>query len=226
MNSHMPPITDKGKIVAPLIDHTLLKSDAPPIAITQLCEEAAHYGFAAVCIHPCWLGTALAALSDSKVKVATVIGFPMGMNTAATKAREAAEAITLGAQELDMVINVALLKSGELARVEEEIRGVVKAAQGATVKVIIETCLLNNQEKLDACTASVNAGASFVKTSTGLAGGGATAEDVALMRNAVGPNIGVKASGGIRSLQDALVMIDAGASRIGTSAGVEIVTTA
>ncbi len=224
MPNDMPAITEKGRAVAPLIDHTLLKSDSLPSAAEQLCSEADNYGFAAVCVHPCWLPLAVISLSTSDVKVATVIGFPMGMNTSSTKQREAAEAVQMGAQELDMVINVPLLKAGDLALLEGDILGVVSAAGKAPVKVIIETCLLTDQEKVDACKTAVNAGAAFVKTSTGLAGGGATVEDIALMRKTVGPNIGVKASGGIRSLQDALSMIEAGANRIGTSAGVLIAT--
>ena len=224
MPNDMPAMTDKGRSVAPLIDHTLLKSDSLPSAVEQLCSEADHYGFAAVCVHPCWLDLALKSLSTSDVKIATVIGFPMGMNTSSTKQREAAEAIQMGAQELDMVINVPLLKAGNLPLLEGDILGVVSAAGKAPVKVIIETCLLTDQEKVDACKTALNAGAAFVKTSTGLAGGGATVKDIVLMRKTVGPDIGVKASGGIRSLQDALSMIEAGANRIGTSAGVLIAT--
>lgn len=224
MTPDMPAITEKGRNVAPLIDHTLLKSDSLAAHVEQLCCEANHYGFAAVCIHPCWLDLALRCLASSTVKIATVIGFPMGMNTSSTKQREAAEAVQLGAQELDMVINVPLLKAGDLALLEADILGVVGVAGSVPVKVIIETCLLTDQEKIYACKAAVSAGAEFVKTSTGLAGGGATVEDIALMRKTVGPDIGVKASGGIRTLQDALAMIDAGANRIGTSAGVSIVT--
>ena len=218
------PMTADGAKVAPLIDHTLLKSDTPPSAIDVLCDEAAHFGFAAVCVHPCWLAAALANLRGSRVRTATVIGFPMGMNTPRTKQLEAEEAVRAGAQELDMVINVALLKAGELGLVEADISGVVKAAGGVPVKVIIETCLLTDTEKVAACRISQRAGAAFVKTSTGLAGSGATVADVALMRRTVGPNIGVKASGGIRTLADAQAMITAGANRIGTSAGVAIVT--
>jgi deoxyribose-phosphate aldolase len=224
MSPSYRPVTPDGASVAPLIDHTLLKSDSPPSAIHALCEEAAYYGFAAVCVHPCWLTAALADLRGSRVRTATVIGFPMGMNTSRTKQREADEAVSLGAQELDMVINVALLKAGELGLVEADIMGVVNAAAGVPVKVIIETCLLTDSEKVSACMLSKNAGAAYVKTSTGLAGGGATAEDVALMRKTVGPNVGVKASGGIRTLANAKAMIAAGANRIGTSAGVAIVT--
>ncbi len=224
MASKALPITEEGEKIAPLIDHTLLKSDSARSDIDVLCEEAVHYGFAAVCIHPCWLDAALRHLSGSRVAAATVIGFPMGMNTSHTKQREAEEAVGIGAQELDMVINVSLLKAGELDLAEADIRGVVSAASGVPVKVIIETCLLTEKEKLEACRVSVNAGAAFVKTSTGLAGGGATVEDVTLMRRIVGPDMGVKASGGIRSLEDAQAMIAAGANRIGTSAGIAIVT--
>jgi len=220
----MPNITADGKEIAPLIDHTLLKSDSLPSDVSQLCAEADHYGFAAVCIHPCWLKLAVSELSSSRVAVATVIGFPLGMNTSHTKRIEAEEAVQTGATELDMVINVAMLKAGEFKTVESDIRGVVESAPGIPVKVIIETCLLSDQQKVDACRLSVNAGAAFVKTSTGLVGAGATVEDIALMRRTVGPDTGVKASGGIRTFADTLAMIDAGANRIGTSAGIKIVT--
>lgn len=210
--------------LAGYIDHTLLKSDALPSDIIRICREAEQHGFAAVCIHPCWLKTAVSELSASKVLKATVIGFPMGMNTSLTKQREAEEAAGLGADELDMVINVGLLKSGCHNEVQHDISAVVKAAPSIPVKVIIETCLLTDQEKITACQLSVDAGAAFVKTSTGLAGGGATVVDVQLMRKTVGPSFGVKASGGIRNFEDAVKMIEAGASRIGTSAGVQIVS--
>jgi len=212
------------KLLARYIDHTLLKSDTLPSEILQICREAELYGFASVCIQPCWLEMAVARLSNSKVLTATVIGFPMGVNTPLTKQREAEEAASLGADELDMVINVGLLKAGEYSKVQKDISGVVNAAPGMTVKVIIETCLLTDSEKTTACRLAVDAGAAFVKTSTGMAGGGSTVQDIRLMRSVVGQDFGVKASGGIRSREDALSMIEAGASRIGTSAGVKIIS--
>lgn len=221
--NHSTAATDPGNL-AGYIDHTLLKSDAKPSEIIKICREAEQYGFMAVCIQPCWLKMAVSELSNSNVLVATVIGFPMGMNTSLTKQREAEEAAALGAEELDMVINVAFLKSGEFAKVLQDIKGVVNAAPEITVKVIIETCLLTDPEKISACGLAIDAGAAFVKTSTGLAGGGATVNDVRLMRSSVGPSFGVKASGGIRTREDAVSMIKAGANRIGTSAGVQIVS--
>lgn len=208
---------------ATYIDHTLLKADALKTEITTLCEEARKYSFASVCVNPTWVKLASAALEGSPVKVCTVIGFPLGASTSAVKAFETADAITNGATEIDMVINIGAIRSGDDAIVEEDIKAVVNAAKGkAIVKVIIETSLLNDKEKRKACELSVLAGANFVKTSTGFSTGGATEEDVKLMRAVVGPEMGVKASGGVRSLVDMKKMIDAGATRIGASSGVQI----
>jgi len=206
-----------------IIDHTLLKADASPEAIAKLCDEARTYKFASVCVNPVFVPQAARALEGSGVKVCTVIGFPLGANTSAVKAFEAQDAVRNGATEVDMVIPVGLLKAGELKAVYEDIRAVVEAVRGqALTKVIIETALLTDVEKSIACLLSVQAGADFVKTSTGFSTGGATPEDVALMRAVVGPNVGVKASGGVRSLEDASRVMAAGADRIGCSAGVQI----
>lgn len=212
--------------IASLIDHTLLKAEAAPGDIERMCREAVRYGFAAVCTYPVWVPLLASALRGTGVKVCTVAGFPHGASTSATKAFEAAEAVRCGADEVDMVLAVHSVKRGDLRHAEEDVRSVVKAADGRTVKVILETGLLTDEEKVDACRLCVAAGAHFVKTSTGMGAGGATAADIRLMRRTVGPDIGVKASGGIRTLADALAMIEAGANRIGTSAGVAIVTTA
>lgn len=206
-----------------LIDHTLLRADATKAEITILTEEAKKYEFASVCVNPTWVSYAAEQLMNSKVKVCTVIGFPLGASTSATKAFEAKNAIEGGATEVDVVINIAALKDGNYDYVVQDIKGVVDAASGkALVKVIIEACLLTQEEKKLACQLSVKAGAEFVKTSTGFSTGGATAEDVALMRQVVGDKIGVKASGGIRNLEDMERMIAAGATRIGASSGVKI----
>lgn len=206
-----------------LIDHTLLRADATKAEITTLTEEAKKYEFASVCVNPTWVTYAAEQLMNSKVKVCTVIGFPLGASTSATKAFEAKNAIEGGATEVDVVINIAALKDGNYDYVMQDIKGVVDAATDkALVKVIIEACLLTQEEKKLACQLSVKAGAEFVKTSTGFSTGGATAEDVALMRQVVGDKIGVKASGGIRNLEDMERMIAAGATRIGASSGVKI----
>lgn len=205
------------------IDHTLLKQDATKEQILKLVEEAKYYEFASVCVNPTWVSLAARELSESVVKVCTVIGFPLGANTPATKAFETKDAIANGADEVDMVINVGALKSGDVDLVETDIRAVVEAANGTLVKVIIETCLLTDEEKIVACQLAQKAGADFVKTSTGFSTGGATVADVALMRQTVGPDMGVKASGGARSLADAQAFVEAGATRIGTSSGVAIV---
>lgn len=205
------------------IDHTLLKQDATKEQILKLVEEAKYYEFASVCVNPTWVSLAAKELAESVVKVCTVIGFPLGANTPATKAFETKDAIANGADEVDMVINVGALKSGDLDLVETDIRAVVEAANGTLVKVIIETCLLTDEEKVLACQLAQKAGADFVKTSTGFSTGGATVADVALMRQTVGPDMGVKASGGARSLADAQAFVEAGATRIGTSSGVAIV---
>ncbi|MEK5643650.1 deoxyribose-phosphate aldolase [Paenibacillus rhizosphaerae] len=209
--------------LAGMIDHTLLKADATRAEISKLIDEAKKYEFASVCVNPTWVKFAAEQLKDSKVKVCTVIGFPLGATTSAVKAFEAKDAIAGGATEVDMVINIGALKDGEDDFVEADIKAVVDAAAGkALVKVIIETCLLTDEEKERASRLAVKAGADFVKTSTGFSTGGATPEDVRLMRQTVGPNIGVKASGGVRSLEDMNKMIEAGASRIGASSGVKI----
>ncbi|MGF7032735.1 deoxyribose-phosphate aldolase [Paenibacillus mucilaginosus] len=209
--------------LAGMIDHTLLKADATQAEITKLTEEAKKYTFASVCVNPTWVAYAAEQLAGTEVKVCTVIGFPLGASTPAVKAFEAADAIANGATEVDMVINIGALKDGNNELVERDIRGVVEAAKGkALVKVIIETSLLTDEEKVRACELTVKAGADFVKTSTGFSTGGATPEDVALMRRTVGEGTGVKASGGVRSREDMLKMVEAGATRIGASSGVKI----
>src|SRR5690625_895903 len=207
-----------------MIDHTLLKPDAQIDEINKLCEEANSYGFASVCVNPTWVYHCHDKLKQSERKVCTVIGFPLGATTTETKVYETTNAIENGADEIDMVINVGALKDRRYEEVEDDIKAVVEAAKGKTVKVIIETSLLTKEEKQKACEIAKRAGADFVKTSTGFSGGGATVEDIRLMRLAVGPAIGGKASGGVRSLEDANNMIEAGATRIGASAGVQIVS--
>ena len=204
------------------IDHTLLKPDASQEQIEALIEEAKKYDFASVCVNPTWVNFAAQALKATDVKVCTVIGFPLGANTPELKAFETSDAIQNGANEVDMVINIGALKSRNFDLVERDIRAVVEAAKGTLVKVIIETCLLTDDEKVKACQIAQKAGADFVKTSTGFSTGGATVADVALMRKTVGPDMGVKASGGARSYEDALAFIKAGATRIGASSGVAI----
>ncbi|MBT2700206.1 deoxyribose-phosphate aldolase [Bacillus sp. ISL-40] len=210
--------------VVRMIDHTLLKADATKEEIGKLVEEAKKYLFASVCVNPTWVNFAAKMLADTpEVKVCTVIGFPLGATTSETKAFETKNAIENGANEIDMVINVAALKDKQDDLVERDIAAVVGAAKGkALVKVIIETCLLTKEEKIRACEISVKAGADYVKTSTGFSTGGATVEDIRLMRQTVGPEIGVKASGGVRSREDAVAMVEAGATRIGASSGVSI----
>jgi deoxyribose-phosphate aldolase len=210
--------------VAAMIDHTLLKADAKKEQIEVLCQEARENKFASVCVNPTWVKYASELLNGSSVKVCTVIGFPLGANTSETKAFETKNAIENGATEVDMVINIGALKDGNDELVEKDIVAVVNAARGkALSKVIIETSLLTDDEKVRACQLAVKVGADFVKTSTGFSTGGATVEDIALMRKTVGPEIGVKASGGVRSAADAKNMIDAGATRIGASSGIAIV---
>ena len=210
--------------LAKMIDHTLLKPDATQQEVAQLCFEARKYGFASVCVNPTWVSLCAELLKGSSVKVCTVIGFPLGATASETKAFETENAIRQGATEIDMVINIGALKARDLELVAKDIRGVVNVAhpRGAIVKVIIETVLLNDEEKTIACLLSKEAGADFVKTSTGFAGGGATVHDVELMRKTVGPQMGVKASGGVRTFEDAESLIKAGATRIGASAGVKI----
>ncbi len=211
--------------VAPYIDHTLLKPDATRAQIDKLCEEAAKYHFCSVCVNTTWVDYCARKLRGTGVKVCTVVGFPLGAMDGRSKGFEARHAIEEGAAEIDMVINVGALKSGDLKRVEEDIRWVLRACRPAIVtKVIIETALLTDEEKVMACQVAKKAGVDFVKTSTGFARAGATPEDVALMRRTVGPKMGVKAAGGVRSLEDARKMIEAGATRLGTSSGVAIVT--
>ena len=209
--------------LAKMIDHTLLRADATQSEMVKLTEEAKQYQFASVCVNPGWVTYAAEQLKGTGVDICTVIGFPLGASTSETKAFETTDAIAKGATEVDMVINISALKDGKDDYVEQDIRAVVEAAAGkALVKVIIETCLLTDDEKVRACQAAVRAGADFVKTSTGFSNGGATPEDIALMRRTVGPDVGVKASGGVRSLEDMQKMIEAGATRIGASSGVKI----
>lgn len=211
--------------IARMIDHTLLKPEASLDDIDKLCEEAKQFHFASVCVNPCFVRFCFEKLKNSDVKVCTVIGFPLGASTTETKRFEAHQAIENGAQELDMVINIGMLKSGNYDYVFNDIQQVILEAKPKRiiVKVIIETCLLNDEEKIKACLIAKEAGADFVKTSTGFSKGGATAGDVALMRYVVGGSVGVKASGGIRSREDAELMIASGADRIGASASVKII---
>ena len=211
--------------LAKYVDHTLLKQDATKEQIKVLCEEATEHVFASVCVNPYWVNYASQLLNDSEVKVCTVIGFPLGASTSATKFFEAKNAIDNGATEIDMVINVGELKAKHYDDVQADIAAVVKASHPkAIVKVIIETCLLTKEEIVKACELSVAAGADFVKTSTGFSTGGATVEDVKLMKETVGDKALVKASGGVRSLEDAQNMIAAGADRLGTSSGIALVS--
>lgn len=210
--------------LARYIDHTILKSDAKESDVIKLCKEALEYKFASVCVNAANVKLADSFLHGTDVKVCTVVGFPLGATTKETKAFEAAQAIENGASEVDMVINIGALKSGKLDAAEEDIKAVADVCKGkALLKVIIETCLLTDEEKAIACELSKKAGANFVKTSTGFSTGGATTEDITLMRRIVGPEMGVKASGGIRNLETALAMINAGATRIGASASISIV---
>lgn len=226
----MPTNTAPGETpdtanLASYIDHTLLKPDASREDILRVCEEAAQYHFKSVCVNPIWVSTVHTALKDTGVDTCSVIGFPLGATTTEVKVFEAQGALQDGADEIDMVIDIAAARRGDREALVRDIGAVAEAVQeaGGLLKVIIETALLNDEQKVLACEASVEAGADFVKTSTGFNGGGATAEDVALMRRTVGPELGVKASGGVRSREDALAMIDAGATRIGASSGIAIV---
>ena len=214
------------KTIASMIDHTLLKPEATPAQVEKLCAEAAEYHFASVCVNPVYIPLAARLLDGTGVKVCCVVGFPLGAIAPEQKAAEAASCAAMGAEELDMVIHVGAAKAGDWALVQRDIAGVVKAAAGRTVKVIIETCLLTDEEKVKACEAAKAAGADFVKTSTGFSTGGATTHDIAPMRKTVGPELGVKASGGIRDYETAMAMIEAGANRIGASAGIAIVAAA
>ena len=206
------------------IDHTILKAEATTSEVIKLCEEAKQYNFASVCVNTCFTEFVSEKLKGSNVKTCVVVGFPLGAMATEAKAFEAKSAVEKGAQEVDMVINVGALKEKNYDYILQDIKNVVKAACPALVKVILETCLLTDEEKVKACELSVEAGADFVKTSTGFSTGGATSEDIVLMRKMVGKDIGVKASGGVRTKADALKMIEAGASRIGASASIKIVT--
>ena len=214
--------------LAGFIDHTLLKPEATPHDIIEICSQAVSHGFKAVCVNPCYTSLVSGELTGSQVQVCTVIGFPLGACDPALKAIEAGAAVHAGASEVDVVMNLGFFKGGLLNEVQNDLAGVVRAARSensqVVVKVILETCLLNNQEKVTACRLAVESGADFVKTSTGFGKGGATIQDIALMRQAVGQSFGVKASGGIRNLQTALNMIRAGANRLGTSSGLTILT--
>jgi len=218
-------LTKIDPAIAALIDHTILKPDATRADVIKVCREARQYCFASVCVNPYWVPLVAAELSGSGVKVCTVVGFPLGATSTEAKVAETAAALRAGAQEIDMVINVGALRSGDHEAVKLDIREVVKVSHSARaiVKVILETALLDDNQKAVACTLCKLAGADFVKTSTGFSTSGATAHDVALMRSVVGPDIGVKASGGIRTLQDLQTMTAAGATRIGASASVKIV---
>jgi deoxyribose-phosphate aldolase len=218
------PNQDYNTELAAMIDHTLLKADAVAPQIKELCQQACDYGFASVCVNPFWVPLAHQLLVATPVKICTVIGFPLGAINTASKAFEASAAIDAGASEVDMVLNVGALKSGEHGQVSADIAKVVQAARGmAIVKVILETCYLSDAEKVAACEIAKAAGADFVKTSTGFGPGGATVADITLMRRIVGPEMGVKASGGIRDYETAIAMARAGATRIGASASIAIV---
>ncbi len=211
------------KELASYIDHTLLKPDASRAQILEVCKEAKEYHFASVCVNSCWIPLVASELQGSGVAPCTVIGFPLGACLTSVKVKEAVDSIASGAEEIDMVINVGAVKSCEWDVVRSDIAAVNEVKGNAKLKVIIETCLLTDEEKVRVCEIAKEVGVDFVKTSTGFSTGGATAEDVALMRKTVGENIGVKASGGVRTLDDALAMIKVGASRLGASAGVKIV---
>lgn len=215
---------DFDAAIAALIDHTLLKPEATAADIQKLCAEARHYQFASACVNPCWVSFAAAELAGSGVKVCTVAGFPLGASSTDVKSFEAGVTLRDGAREIDMVLNIGYLRGGNYDAVREDIAAVVETAHvgGAIVKVILETALLTAEDKLAACRLAREAGADFVKTSTGFAISGATVADVALMRRAVGPDMGVKASGGIRTLFDLKKMVAAGATRVGASASVRI----
>jgi len=210
--------------IAAYIDHTLLKQDAAAPQIDRLCAEAAQYHFASVCVNPWYVPRCVKNLQGTGVKVCTVVGFPLGATTTESKVFETLQAVRSGAEEIDMVMNVCAMKSGNARSIEQEIQALAAAVEGhAILKVILETCLLTEEEKILACQIAKRAGADFVKTSTGFSTGGATVADVALMRRTVGPEMGVKAAGGIRDYATAKAMLDAGATRIGASAGIAIV---
>jgi deoxyribose-phosphate aldolase len=215
-----------NRALASLIDHTLLRADARASEIDQLCAEALQFGFAAVCVNGTWVQRCAAALAGSPVAVCAVVGFPLGAMAPEAKAFEARRALEDGAREIDMVINLGALASGDRALVQRDIAGVAELchARGARLKLILETALLDDARKVEACEIARAAGADYVKTSTGFAGGGATVQDVALLRRTVGATMGVKASGGVRTAQQARALVDAGANRLGTSASVAIVS--
>jgi deoxyribose-phosphate aldolase len=222
------PLIPQGAAIAAWIDHTLLKPEATEAQIVQLCQEALQFSFAAVCVNPVYVHLAARLLQNSPVAVCTVVGFPLGATLTSCKVLETLACLHAGASEIDMVLPIGALKGAAYGQVLNDISAVVQAAhnQSAIVKVILETALLTRQEKITACLLAQQAGADFVKTSTGFAAAGATVEDVALMRRVVGDQLGVKAAGGVRTIQDALAMIRAGASRIGTSSGVKILESA
>jgi deoxyribose-phosphate aldolase len=219
-----PRLSGEAKKMAALIDHTLLKPEATPDDVVQLCQEAVDYGFASVCVNSGYVPLCVSLLQETEVPVCSVVGFPLGASLMEAKAAETRLAVEEGAGEIDMVLAIGRLKAGEDDFVRKDIRAVVEAANGALVKVIIETALLTDEEKVRACRLAVEAGAHFVKTSTGFSKAGATVEDVTLMRKVVGPEIGVKAAGGIRDFPTAQAMVAAGANRIGASSSVRIVT--
>ena len=202
-----------------LIDHTVLKPETQEESVIKLCKESLEFNFASVCVNPTFVELCAGLLNGSEVKVCTVIGFPLGANTKEVKGFEALDAVNKGAEEIDMVINIGALKDKKYDYVYEEIKYIKECCKGRLLKVIIETCLLTDEEKVKACELSVKAGADYVKTSTGFSTGGATVSDIALMRKTVGPDLGVKASGGVRSYEDMVNMVEAGATRIGTSSG-------
>jgi deoxyribose-phosphate aldolase len=213
-----------NKNIAKYIDHTILKPNATTEQVKKICDEAKEYGFASVCVNPTHVSFVANELKGSDVKTCVVVGFPLGANTTCIKVAETESVIKDGAEEVDMVVNIGAIKDGNWELVESDIKGVVDVSKGkALVKVIIETCLLTDSEKEKVCTIAKKVGADFVKTSTGFSTGGATAEDIALMRKTVGPEMGVKASGGVRDFETSKAMIDAGATRIGASAGIAIV---
>ena len=214
----------KAADLAAIIDHTYLKADADRATIERICAEAREHRFASVCVNTTMVHLASQLLAGSGVRVCCVVGFPLGSGTSASKAAETLDAIRLGADEIDMVLNVGAVKSLDYALAEDDIRQVVRAAKGRLVKVILETCLLSHEEKVIGCVLSKAAGAHYVKTSTGFSTGGATVEDIRLMRSLVGPEMGVKASGGIRDAETAIAMVKAGASRLGVSSSIAIVT--
>ncbi len=213
----------KPEQLAKYFDHTILKPDATDQEVEQVCKEALEHGFFSVCVNPVHVKIVKEYLAESNIKVCSVIGFPLGANTSEIKALETKTAIIDGADEIDMVINIGALKEDDIEKVEADIRAVVQAAKENTVKVIIETCFLTRKEKINACKIAQKAGAHFVKTSTGFSGGGATVNDVELIKETVNDKMQIKASGGIKTLEDVLKLIEAGADRIGASAGVAII---